>query len=111
MSNPWVIKAEYLLGLRAQTDGSIFDSTRGMLTWIAAGRYGGYLSAPSLPHPSEVDLTGEIAFNSLVATVSREMRIVHGSCLPLIGRFVPKCRIGTKQQQLFQGDLDSHVLE
>lgn len=63
------LKAEYLLGLRSQTDGSIFDSTGGTLTWIAAGRYGGYLNAPSLPHPSEVDVTGETAFNGLVATV------------------------------------------
>lgn len=63
------LKAEYLLGLRSQKDGSIFDSTGGTLTWIAAGRYEGYLSAPSLPHPSEVDVTGESAFNGLVATV------------------------------------------
>ncbi|CBJ26590.1 hypothetical protein Esi_0035_0090 [Ectocarpus siliculosus] len=62
-------EAEHLLGLRSQTDGSIFDSSGGMLKWIAAGRYEGYLSAPSLPHPSEVDLTGESAFDDLVATV------------------------------------------
>ncbi|CAN0573605.1 unnamed protein product, partial [Ectocarpus sp. 12 AP-2014] len=62
-------EAEHLLGLRSPTDGSIFDSSGGMLKWIAAGRYEGYLSAPSLPHPSEVDLTGESAFDDLVATV------------------------------------------
>lgn len=64
---PW--KAEHLLGLRTQTDGCIFDSTGGTLKWIAAGRYSGFLSGPSLPHPSEVDITGESAFNDLVATV------------------------------------------
>lgn len=63
------LQAEYLLGLRSPTDGSIFDSSGGMLKWITAGRYEGYLSAPSLPHPSEVDLTGESAFDDLVATV------------------------------------------
>lgn len=63
------LQAEHLLGLRSQTDGSIFDSSGGMLKWIEAGRYEGYLSAPSLPHPSEVDLTGESAFDDLVATV------------------------------------------
>ncbi|CAM9155381.1 unnamed protein product [Ectocarpus sp. 13 AM-2016] len=62
-------EAEHLLGLRSPTNGSIFDSSGGTLKWIAAGRYEGYLSAPSLPHPSEVDLTGESAFNDLVATV------------------------------------------
>lgn len=66
------LKAEYLLGLRSPTNGSVFDETSGMLKWIAAGRYGGYLTAPSMPHPSETDLTGEEAFAALVATVGRE---------------------------------------
>lgn len=39
------------------------------MKWIAAGRYSGHLSGPSLPHPSDVDVTGESAFNGLVATV------------------------------------------
>ncbi|CAM9257644.1 unnamed protein product [Scytosiphon promiscuus] len=62
-------EAEHLLGLRSESNGCIFDSAGGTLKWIAAGRYSGHLSRPSLPHPSEVDLTGESAFNDLVATV------------------------------------------
>lgn len=63
------LKAEYLLGLRPQINGSIFDSTGGTLTWITAGRHAGYLSGPSMPHPHDHDLTGQSAFNELVATV------------------------------------------
>lgn len=62
-------QAEFLLGLRSPTNGSIFDDTGGTFVWIAAGRYGGYLSAPSMPHPDDDDLTGESAFAELVATV------------------------------------------
>lgn len=66
-----------MLGLRSQKNGSIFDGTGGTLTWIAAGRYGGYLSAPSMPHPSDNDLTGESSFNQLVATVGGRKGRVH----------------------------------
>lgn len=64
------LKAEYLLGLRSPTTGSIFNETSGMLSWIAAGRYGGYLPVSSMPHPNETDPTGEEAYTALVATVS-----------------------------------------
>lgn len=64
-----VFQAEYLLGLRSPTTGSIFDDTGGTLVWIAAGRYGGHLSAPTMPHPDDADLTGESAFTELVAMV------------------------------------------
>lgn len=57
------------MGLRSPTTGSIFDDTGGTLAWIAAGRYGGHLSAPTMPHPDDADLTGESAFTELVATV------------------------------------------
>ncbi|CAM9090652.1 unnamed protein product, partial [Laminaria digitata] len=63
------VEAEYLLGLQPQVNGSIFDSTGGTLTWITAGRYVGHLSAPSMPHPDDDDVTGHIAFNDLVTTV------------------------------------------
>ncbi|CAM9728040.1 unnamed protein product, partial [Sphacelaria rigidula] len=62
-------EAEYLLGLRSPTTGSIFNETSGMLSWIAAGRYGGYLPVSSMPHPNETDPTGEEAYTALVATV------------------------------------------
>lgn len=58
-----------MLGLQPQVNGSIFDSTGGTLTWITAGRYVGHLSAPSMPHPDDNDVTGHIAFNDLVTTV------------------------------------------
>ncbi|CAM9656283.1 unnamed protein product [Ascophyllum nodosum] len=62
-------EAEFLVGHRSSTNGSIFDGGRGTLAWIAAGRYGGYLAAPSMPHPEDTDATGEIAFNERVTTV------------------------------------------
>lgn len=64
---------EYLVGLRSPTNSSIFDEGSGILKWIAAGRYKGYLTVPSMPHPSETDLTGEEAFTALVATVGRKL--------------------------------------
>lgn len=63
------IKAEFLVGLRSSTSGAIFDGGRGTLAWIAAGRYHGYIAAPSMPHSGDTDITGEVAFNERVATV------------------------------------------
>lgn len=69
VSRARTLKAEYLLGLRPQVNASVFDSTGGTLTWITAGRYAGYLSPPSMPHPDDHDVTGQSAFDELVATV------------------------------------------
>lgn len=57
------------MGLRSSTSGSIFDGCRGTLAWIAAGRYHGYITAPSMPHPGDTDVNGEVAFNERVTTV------------------------------------------
>lgn len=64
-------QAEYLLGLRSPGNASIFDKGGGVLAWVAAGRLGGYLSAPSMPHPHDRDVDGQEAFTSLVETVGR----------------------------------------
>lgn len=58
------------MGLGSSREGSIFEQHNGMLTWIAAARYDGYLLAPSMPHPEDTDITGQEAYTTLVATVS-----------------------------------------
>lgn len=70
-ANPSAYKAEFLVGRRSPTVGSIFDRTGGILLWIAAGRYSGYLASPSMPHPDEGDITGQEAFEELVLIVGR----------------------------------------